>query len=265
MAKSLKDRYPGAALITGASAGLGVCFARKVAGEGMDLILVARREEKLRELAADLQREFGVQAHGIAQDLAAPDCGVRLKEAVDAKGLQVSLLINNAGYGLNGPFHEHDAAAEAQMVDLNCRSVVLLNHAFIPPMMARKNGAVIILASTAGFQAMPFFAVYGATKAFDLMLAEALWEELKPYKVDVLGMCPGYTRTEFQEVAGVKNDPPKILWAEPEAVVDTCMKKLGHGPTAIHGGINWFGTLGARLLPRRTITKIAAGFSKAKG
>jgi len=261
MAKALKDRYPGAALITGASAGLGESFARRLAREGFELVLVARREDRLRDLADALQAEHEIKAHPLAVDLAAPDCAEQTKAGVDALGIEVGMLINNAGFGSHGYFHEQDPAGEARMVDVNCRAPVLLTSAFAPAMVERGNGALIYLASTAAYQPTPFLATYGATKAFDLMFGEAIWAELKPHGVDVLSLSPGYTRTEFQEVAKVTALPPSFFWAQPDEVVDTCFERLGRTPSAIDGAINYLTAFSIRFAPRRW----AAGIAKQIG
>lgn len=257
-----KERYPGAALITGASAGLGESFAKQLAAEGMDLALVARRADRLESLAESLRAAHGVRAEAIALDLGAPDCGAALKAACDARDLQVSFLVNNAGFGANALFQDCTPASDAAMIDLNCRAPVLVTHAFLAPMLARGNGAIINVSSTAAFQALPYFAVYAATKTFDLMWSEALWAELRPQGIDVLTLCPGYTRTEFQEVARVRNQPPSFLWAGPDEVAATGLRRLGRGPTAIHGWMNALAAWSIRLIPRRTAVYFAGRISK---
>lgn len=253
---TLKKRYPGAALITGASAGIGEAFATRLAKEGFDLVLVARRRDALKALAGKLHGEFGVTVHVVAEDLSEPDGPQKAKAAVDRLGLTVGMLVNNAGYGSWGHFHELDAANEAKMIDLNCRGTMLMARLYAPEMVKRKNGAMIITASTAAFQPCPFFANYAATKAFDLALASALWAELKPFGVDVTAICPGYTRTEFQEVAGINVDFAGVMRL-PEQVVDTCLRGLGRGPVATDGWVNYVGGLGAKFAPRTVATRMA--------
>jgi short-subunit dehydrogenase len=252
----LKDRYPGAALVTGASAGIGEAFARRLAAEGFDLALVARRKESLEKLAAELSAKHGVKAHVVAQDLADRDGAARVKAATDALGLSIGLLINNAGYGSWGLFHDLDRDTEANMIDLNCRGTMLMTAAYAPGMVQRKKGGIVITASTAALQPCPFFATYAATKAFDLSFANALWAELKPHGVDVTAICPGYTRTEFQQVAGIHTEFAGT-WRMPDQVVDTCLRKLGRGPIAVDGLLNVLGGLGAKFAPRRTVIATA--------
>ena len=262
MPKSLAERYPGAALITGASAGLGVAFARHVAREGMDVVLTARREERLEDLARDLRKTHGVKAHVLPQDLSKLNAAEKLRDQVAELGVTVAMLINNAGFGSHGRFHELSPAKEAQMVLLNCHAPVALTGAFLPGMVERGNGAIIMLASTAAYQPTPFMAVYGATKAFNLHFGEALWAELKPLGVHVLSLSPGFTHTEFQQVAEVRHSAPGFLWAQPEEVVTTCFNKLGKAPSVVHGSLNCLSAASTRLGPRRLVTEIAGRIMK---
>lgn len=257
MVNKLSERYQGAALITGASAGLGKAFAHHVAREGMNVVLVARRQALLEELAGAIAKEHGVKAHFIAQDLTKRSAADKIREEVDARKLKIGMLINNAGFGTLGHFHEQDPAKEVRMVDLNCRAPVALTAAFLPDMIKRKNGAIIMLASTASYQPTPYMATYGATKVFNLNFGEALWAELKPFGIDVIALSPGYTRTEFQQVAGIEVTPPDFLMAEPEEVVATCFSKLGKTPSVIHGYLNFAAAATTRLAPRSLAAKVA--------
>lgn len=254
--KKLLERYPGVALITGASAGIGEAFAKRLAEEGFELILVARREAALAALAKSLTAQHKVKVHVIAQDLGAADGPARVKAQVETMGLHVSLLVNNAGYGSWGELHTLDLDSEARMIDLNCRGTMLMAVLFSRAMIAKKNGAILITASTAALQPCPFFANYAATKAYDLALASALWAELQPYGLDVTAICPGYTRTEFQEIAGINkefNGP----WRAPEQVVETALAKLGHGPAAIDGWLNWAAGVGVKFVSRGVASRMA--------
>jgi len=264
MRKSLSKRYPGAALITGASAGLGSAFAHYAAREGMDLVLVARREKALEQLAMVVRKEYDVQAYVLPLDLAQAGAAEEAAAFTTEHRLRVSMLINNAGFGTHGRFHELDPAREAQMVDLNCRAPVALSAAFAPAMVERGNGAIILVASTAAYQATPFMATYGATKAFNLHYGEALWAELRPHGVDVLALSPGFTRTEFHKAAAMEDLPPAFLWAEPEDVVRTCFKKLGRSASVVHGNLNKLGTQALRLSSRRMNTRIAGTVMKPR-
>lgn len=184
------------ALVTGASSGIGEQFARQLSARGHELILVARRADRLERLAKEL---LGT-AHALPCDLitAAGD----LKARVDELGLDVDLLVNNAGFGTYGRFVELDPQREAEEVRLNCEAVVTLTHAFLPPMLERGRGGIINVASSAGMQPLPYEAVYSASKAFALNFTEALWEELRGTPIRVLAVNPGPVPTEWQAVAG---------------------------------------------------------------
>ena len=185
------------ALVTGASAGLGVEFARQLSKRGQRLVLAARRKERLEELA----RELG-NARAVAIDLSKANAALKLMDDLTANGETVDLLVNNAGFGLIGQFAELDAKRERQMIDLNAGVLTDLCRAVAPDMIERRSGGIINVASTAAFQPGPKMAVYFATKAFVLSLTEALHEELKPHGIRVSCLCPGPTRTEFGDVAG---------------------------------------------------------------
>lgn len=184
------------ALITGASSGIGEEFARQLAARGYDLILVARRKDRLEKLAEQLS----TTAHVIECDLGSD--AAKLPGKVAKLGVDVDLLVNNAGFGLRGHFTELDASREAEMVRVNCEAVVTLTHAFVPPMVKRGRGGVITVASTAGMQPLPYETTYAASKAFAISLMEALSMELRGTGVKVLVVNPGPVKTEWQQVAG---------------------------------------------------------------
>src|SRR5436190_3359213 len=173
-------------LITGASSGIGEAFARKLAARGRNLLLVARSEDKLITLCSELGRSQRISAQFVAMDLAEDGAAARLFDEVSGRDLQVDLLINNAGFGSMGDFAELDPDRELGMIDLNVRALVDLTHRFLQPMRERRGGAIINVASTAGFQAVPFMATYAATKAFVLSFSEALWEENRSYGIKVM-------------------------------------------------------------------------------
>ena len=185
------------ALITGASAGLGVDFARQLSAQGKQLVLVARRRDRLDALAAELGNTRAVE-----MDLSEAGAADRLMADLAAHGEQADLLVNNAGFGLTGRFAELDGRRQRQMIDLNCGALIELAHAVLPAMIERKQGRILNVASTAAFQPGPGMAVYFATKAFVLSFSEALHEEVKRHGVTVSALCPGPTATEFGEVAG---------------------------------------------------------------
>src|SRR3979409_570606 len=182
-------------LITGASSGIGEVFARRLASQGDNLLLVARSEDKLINLCNELGRTKSTHAQYVAMDLSEPDAPARLFEETTNRGLEIDFLINNAGFGSMGDFAKLDLQPERNMIDLNVRALVELTHRFLIPMRQRKNGSIINVASTAAFQPVPFMATYAATKAFVLSFSEALWEENRPLGGKVMGVCPGVTDT----------------------------------------------------------------------
>jgi short-subunit dehydrogenase len=192
-----------AALITGASSGIGADLARELAGRGHNVVLVARRLDRLEELAQQLRDEHAIRAEALAADLIDPEAVRSLPGRVEALGLQVDILINNAGYGSAGQFVELDTRSETDMVRLNCETVVALTGAYAPQFVERGAGAVLVVASSAGVQPLPGQATYAATKAFALHFAEALHTELSDKGVAVTALCPGPVDTEFADRAGL--------------------------------------------------------------
>ncbi|HEV7751831.1 MAG TPA: SDR family oxidoreductase [Baekduia sp.] len=193
-----------AALVTGASSGIGVDLARELAGRGHAVVLVARRGDRLEALAEALRNAHGVRADVLTCDLTDPAARDALPGRVDALGLTVEILINNAGYGSAGQFVDLDLAAETDMVRLNCEAVVALSGAYAPAMVQRGDGAILVVASSAGMQPIPGQATYAASKAFALAFAEALHEELGHRGIAVTALCPGPVDTEFAERAGLE-------------------------------------------------------------
>src|SRR5436190_7463974 len=195
---------PETALVTGASSGIGEQFARQLAARGHDLVLVARRADRLESLASELPTDAQVVACDLTADAAS--LGGRVQEL----GAQVDLLVNNAGFGTSGPFLDHDPARDAEQVRLNCEAVVTLSHAFLPGMVERRRGGIINVASSAGIQPIPYESVYAATKAFARTFSDALSGELRGTGVRVLCVNPGPVPTEWQQVAGYEPDylPP---------------------------------------------------------
>jgi short-subunit dehydrogenase len=203
--KVLRQFVPGKwALVTGASAGIGLALAEQLAAAGANLVLTARRADRLDSLAARLRSEYSIEARIIAADLADPSVPQQLLSETEESGVAIDILINNAGFGYNGEFVKGDAAWQRQMVDLNCAAVVHLTRLFLPRMIERRRGYVMIVASTAAYQPVPYLATYAATKVFDRFLAEALAHEVSGYGVKVSALCPGPTESEFNEVAGLR-------------------------------------------------------------
>jgi len=243
------------ALVTGASAGLGVEFARQLSKRGHRLVLAARRKERLDTLAKELGN-----ARAVAIDLSKANATAKLMADLEAAGEQVEILVNNAGFGLIGRFAELDAKRLRQMIDLNAGTLTDLCRAVAPEMIKRKSGAILNVASTAAFQPGPQMAVYFATKAYVLSLSEALHEELKPHGVHVTCLCPGPTRTEFGEVAGFGgNGLFDRLAMESAEVVKSGLAALDRNQAVIVTGLmNKIGAASIRFAPRSIVRKIAA-------
>ena len=242
------------ALITGASAGLGVEFARQLSKRGHRLVLAARRRERLDELAEELGN-----ARAVAIDLSKKDAAAKLMADVAAAGEEVEILVNNAGFGLIGKFAELDAKRERQMIDLNVATLTDLCRAVAPQMIARKSGGIINVASTAAFQPGPKMAVYFATKAFVLSLTEALHEELKPHGVHVTCLCPGPTRTEFGDVAGFGGNGmfDRVAMESPEVVAAGLKGLDKNRAVVVPGLVNKITAASTRFAPRPVVRKIA--------
>jgi short-subunit dehydrogenase len=243
-----------ATLITGASAGLGVEFARQCAKRGEEVVLVARRKDRLDALAAEIGN-----AHVIAADLAKPKEATRVVGEAMSRGLWVNTLINNAGFGLKGRFDELSLARQLEMVDVNVRALTNLSYVVINDMVLEGGGSILNVASTAAFQPGPNMAVYFATKAFVLSFTEALHEEWKGRGIRVTALCPGPTRTEFGAVAGFAEKGAFDRFAADSAsVVRAGLEGLDKNrAVVIPGFVNKVGAASTRFVPRSIIRKIA--------
>jgi len=250
----LRDRYGEWALITGASAGIGVEFARTLAREGLSCVLTARREDRLRALAAELEQQYHVATRVVAADLTDPAGADRLLDAI--KDLPIDVFINNAGFGYAGRFDKQDTQRLREMVEVNCVAPVVLASRLLPGMRERGHGAMIISGSIAGRQPLPRHALYAATKVFNLYLGEALWAELRGTGVDVLVLEPGPTESEFREVAGETRE----VGVPAADVVATAFDALGQQPSVIHGWFNWLRATSTRFGPRSIVTLAAEQF-----
>jgi short-subunit dehydrogenase len=249
-------------LVTGASGGIGEGFARALAARGDDLVLVARSTSRLEALAADITAKHGVRAEVIAadlSDLSAPDAIVA---ELDVRGISVDTLINNAGFGTHGEFATLDPQRERDEVIVNVFAPVALTHALLPPMIERKRGAIVNVASTAAFQPLPYMATYGATKAFVLSFSEALAEEVRRHNVRVVALCPGQTETQFFD--GM--DEARVGRARTvEQVVATGLRALERGQVvAIDGLANYALANASRFSPRWVTARIAAAMQRPK-
>jgi short-subunit dehydrogenase len=226
-------------LITGASSGIGEEFARQLAALGHGVFLVARREERLRELAAGIEREHGVRAEIATADLAEPDRRDALVDTVNERGLIVEVLVNNAGFTTVGDVHSNPDR-QIGMVRVNCEAMVALTSAFLPGMVGRGRGAVINVASTAAYQPMPAQAVYAATKAFALSFSEAVSSEVKGAGVTVTALCPGPVATEFVEAGGFKrgvDELPSFIWSSAKDVAKAGIDGASKGKRVVIPGI----------------------------
>jgi len=251
-------------LITGASSGIGEVFARKLAARGRNVLLVARSEDKLITLCNELGRSNSIRAQYVALDLSKPESPARLFEEAEKRRMTVDMLINNAGFGSMGDFATLDLERELNMIDLNIKSLLELTYRFLAPMRERRQGAIINVASTAGFQAVPFMTTYAATKAFVLSFSEALWEENRPHGIKVMALCPGVTETNFFEAAR-GHKPPARMAQSPEDVVETALRGIAHGKShIISGWTNRAMVEAERLAPRSLVTRMAGRMMRSE-
>ena len=248
-------------LVTGASAGLGAEFARQCARRGDELVLVARRRDRLEALASEIGG-----GHVIAADLAAPGASAKLLKEVEANGLRVATLINNAGFGAAGKFAGLALERQREMVDLNIAALVELTHLVLPQMREQGKGGILNVASTAAFQPGPGLAVYFATKAFVLSFSEALHQELKRSGIKVSALCPGPTRTEFGEVAGVTKAGFDRFAADAGPVVAAGLHGLDRNKAVVIPGLtNKLTAQSSRFVPRAAMRRIVAALKVEEG
>lgn len=254
------------ALVTGASAGLGAEFARQLAAKGHDLILSARRVERLDALAAELRETHGRRVSVIAADLGDATGPERLVAAIEAAGLSVDLLVNNAGLGHRGAFAEMAVAGQMATLDVNVRALVALAHAVLPGMIERGHGGILNVASTAAFQPGPWMAVYYASKAFVLSFSEALHEEVKAQGVSVSALCPGPVHTEFAGLAGMSDMAifDKVAIPADRVVRDGLAAIAANRAVKVSGLANAVAAGSVRFAPRALVRRLTAAFQKAR-
>jgi short-subunit dehydrogenase len=248
------------ALITGASGGIGLELARIFAREGFDLILIARREEALRELADALLTKYGTRSLVLAADLADPGSPGRLAAEIASRGGQLDALVNNAGFGTSGPFRASDLDAQLAMIRVNISALTELTHRFLPGMIASRRGLILNVASTAAFQAGPLMAVYYATKAYVLHFSEAIANELAGSGVSVTALCPGPTLTGFQAAAGIERTRllGRMSVADAASVAEAGYRGLLRGKRVVVPGlVNRLAAEATRLVPRRMAAAVA--------
>jgi short-subunit dehydrogenase len=255
------------ALVTGASAGIGRELARLLAKDGASLVLVARRRDRLEELAVELRSTGAPSVLVVAEDLGDAGAPARIEAAVKEAGLELEVLVNNAGFGSNGAFSNLDGARELEMVQVNISAVIDLTRRFLPTMLKRGRGRILNVGSTAGFQPGPFMATYYATKAFVNSFTEGLAFELRGTGVTATVSCPGPVATEFAEVAGSASSRLfEMSVAQPETVAREAYDAMNAGKSrVVHGFMNAFGAQVQRLSPRGVIVAVAARLNRAKG
>ena len=254
MAKEWAGKW---ALVTGASAGIGMALATQLASEGTHLVLTARRQARLDSLAEKLISVHRIRIEVFATDLAQPAAPQQIYDYTRQKQIEIDLLINNAGFGQYGELPTVETQRLLDMVQVNCVAVVHLTRLFLTDMVARKRGDVLILASTASFQAVPYISTYAATKAFDLLFAEGLAEEMRPHGIRVCALCPGSTESEFHAVAGQEEFSRAPETAE--KVARTGLRALAEGKSYVISGFgNYLGVQSQRVVPRPMVARIAA-------
>jgi short-subunit dehydrogenase len=254
------------ALVTGASAGIGAALARELATGGANLVLTARRKERLEQLAKELTTAHKIRVEVFPADLTQSQASEEILAFTVAQQIEIELLVNNAGFGAYGEFVNIDSQRLLDMVQVNCGAVVHLTHLYLPQMVKRHRGDVLIVASTASFQAVPFISTYAATKAFDLLFAEGLAEEVRPYGVRVCALCPGSTESEFHEVANQSGLVAAQKNRETaEKVARVGLQALAAGKRYVISGFgNYLGAHSQRLVPRRWVTRIAGNMFRPK-
>lgn len=246
-------------LITGASSGIGEAFARRLAADGHDLVLVARSEKALHELCDELMLAHKITAHYVVLDLSVEGSDRKLFGETERHGFVVEWLINNAGFGSVGDFSTLNLDRELQMIDLNVRALTALTHHYLPLMRSRGRGTIINVSSAAGFQPIPFMATYAATKAFVTSFSEAIAEENRPYGIRVLALCPGSTKTNFFAASKIERPIQVKGQQTAEEVVETALRALKGGKTLVVSGfVNYVGSIFGGYLPHKVTTRVMA-------
>lgn len=248
-----------ATLITGASSGIGECFARRLAERGHNLILVARSEEKLRSLAKELADAHGITAHFVALDLTVFEADRLLFEETEQNGVEVDWLINNAGFGSMGDFASLELGRELEMIRLNVLALVALTHRYLRGMRERRRGTIINVSSAAGFQPIPFMATYAASKAFVTSFSEAVAEENRPYGVQVLALCPGSTETNFFQASNIERAFKAKGQQTADEVVAAALRAVDRKRSKIVSGwVNYAVAAATNFFPNSLITRAIA-------
>ena len=246
-------------LITGASSGIGEAFAKRLAGEKHNLVLVARSEEKLRALCDELSEKHQVDCRYFAIDLLDFEADIELFRKTEQDGLEIDWLINNAGFGSAGDFATLDLEKELEIIDLNVSALVALTHRYLQKMRERGRGTIINVSSAAGFQPIPFMATYAASKAFVSSFSEAISEENHPFGILVLALCPGSTKTNFFEASNIKRPIQVKGQQSVDDVVDTAMKAVRRKKTkVVSGWANYIGAIAGTIVPNSISGRVMA-------
>jgi short-subunit dehydrogenase len=260
-------------LITGASGGIGEAISNRLAAKKQNLLLIARNAQKLEEQCARLSNSFGIDVQYIAADLSNPDAAFNIFSEVETRGMEVDILINNAGIGSGGQFSTLSLKAELNLIQLNISSLLTLTHLFLPQMQQKKSGTIVNISSMASFMPVPYMATYAASKAFVRSFTQAITQECKPYNIHVLLFAPGLTKTKFNASAGIDNERGVGLQSDyesastqtPEEVADELISALDHGRSfAISGKKNRLGAKLLALLPNSLIAGNIAGTYRKK-
>jgi uncharacterized protein len=255
-----------AALITGASSGIGETFARRLAADGRNLVLVARSEKKLHELCDELMLRHKITAHYVALDLTEFEANRKLFDETERHNFEIDFLINNAGFGSMGDFARLELERELEMISLNIMALVALTRRYLEKMRERKSGLIINVSSSASFQPIPFMATYAATKAFVTSFTEAIAEENRPHGIKIINLCPGATETNFFAAADIK-EPVKVKGMQTsEEVVETALRAVAGGKTGtvVSGWANYVGAVLGTLAPNALVTRVIGGVLRPK-
>lgn len=255
---------PHYSLITGASSGIGECFARALAAQGKNVLLVARSTDKLESLANELKSGHNVLAEPLTMDLSEPEAGDRLARLVEQNGFAVDLLINNVGFGARGEFLKLPLDRQSELTRLQIETLLELTFRLLPGMIERRGSGIINVSSMTGFQPIPYATMYAATKAFMNSFSMALREELRAYNVTVVTLCPGGTKTNFVNI-GARHGRHRFPGGgqPPEEVVDEAIRRLEHGGgLVVPRFVNKASVFLQRFLPRGTVAKLLARMSR---
>jgi uncharacterized protein len=246
-------------LITGASSGIGEAFARRLAAEKHNLVLVARSGEKLKTLCEELSVAHSVDCRYFAIDLLEFEADTQLFDETEKQGLEIDWLINNAGFGSSGDFADLDLERELEIIDLNISALVALTHRFLQKMRERKRGTIINVSSAAGFQPIPFMATYAASKSFVSSFSEAIAEENRPYGIHVMALCPGSTKTNFFNASNIER-PIQVKGQQTvDDVINTAMTGIAQKKTkVVSGWANFIGSIAGTIIPNSISSRVMA-------